>query len=76
MQDLNRDNATHLLLCTHAIGKNARYYGMPCHILKTMPDGRLKLQVYGERHWIDDRKDKKAIRYVTADRVRKLAQAG
>lgn len=68
--DLNRDNATHLLACVHAIGPARKAYLMPCHILKVMPDGRLKLRVYGERHWQDDRKDKVTVRYMKANRVR------
>ncbi len=68
--ELNRDNATHLLACAHAIGAARKVYLMPCHVLKVMPDGRLKLQVYGERHWNDERRDKVTVRYVEASRVR------
>lgn len=68
--ELNRDNATHLLACVHAIGPSRKAYLMPCHILKVMPDGRLKLRVYGERYWKDDRKDKVNVRYVKANYVR------
>lgn len=68
--ELNRENATHLLACVHAIGSSRKSYMMPCHILKVMPDGRLKLRVYGERHWQDERKDKVNVRYVPANWVR------
>lgn len=70
MTDLNRDNATHLLICVHAVGPARKAYLMPCHILKEMPDGRLKLQVYGERNWSDERRDKVSVRYVPASRVK------
>lgn len=51
LQSLNAENATHFLSCRHAIGSGGKYYQMRCHILKTMPDGRLKLRVYGDRYW-------------------------
>lgn len=67
---LGREYATHDLVCTHAIGSARKVYLMPCHVLKVMPDCRLKLQVYGERHWNDERRDKVTVRYVEASRVR------
>ncbi len=70
MSDLNRDNATHLLACVHAIGDSRKGYMMRCHIVKEMPDGRLKIRVYGERYWNDERNDKVSLRYVKANRVR------
>lgn len=70
MIDLNRNNATHLLACVQAIGNSRKSYMMPCHIVKKMQDGRLKIRVYGERYWNDERKDKISIRYVDANRVR------
>lgn len=76
MTDLNRDNATHLLACAHAIGSARKEYFMRCHILKVMPNGRLKLQVYGERHWNDERRDKVQVRYVEAYRVMKMPIEG
>lgn len=42
-------NATHQLICQH-ICRWTKTYVMPCHILKTLPDGRLKVLVFGERH--------------------------
>lgn len=68
-QKLNADNATHLLLCRHCVGLNCRDYVMPCHILKFMPDGRIKLLVFGDRDWKDTQHIRK-VRYVEADRVR------
>lgn len=67
-QELTADNATHMLQCSHAIGCRVKHFKMRCHILKSMPDGRLKVQVYGERFW----KDKDHIvnvRYVQPSRV-------
>jgi len=65
---LTSENATHGLECRHAIGSHGMTYYMRCHILKTMPDGRLKLRVYGDRYWKDKGHVVK-IRYVDARRV-------
>lgn len=65
---LSAENATHLLRCRHAIGQHGKEYYMRCHVLKTMPDGRLKLLVFGERYWKDTLHIEK-IRYVSANRV-------
>lgn len=70
--DLNkfkRKDATHLLECRHAIGRSGRDYVMDCIILKEMPNGRLKILVFGERYW-KGHDDKKRIRYVDSYRVR------
>lgn len=64
-------NATHRLRCAHVIGCNDRTYFMRCHVLKAMPDGRLKLLVFGERNW-KGRDHVHRIRYVEADRVSPL----
>ena len=56
------------LICRHVNGRAITNYTMNCEVMKTMPDGRLKIKVYGERFW-RDRKDKIKIRYVDADRV-------
>lgn len=69
--DLNYDNATHLLECRHAIGQSGRTYFMRCHVLKEMPGSRLKLRVYGNRHW-RDKTDITRVRYVDADRVQRI----
>lgn len=68
---MNYENATHLLLCRHAIGPNGKDYQMRCHVLKAMPDGRLKLRVYGERYWKNTSHIVK-VRYVEPERVRQL----
>ena len=65
---LSAVNATHRLYCRHAIGQHGRSYHMKCHVLKTMPDGRLKIQVYGDRYW-KDRMHVVRVRYVQSDRV-------
>lgn len=67
---LTVENSTHLLKCRHCVGSNCKTYYMPCQILKTMPNGRLKLAVFGDRYWKN--KDHICrIRYVDANRVRK-----
>jgi len=57
----------HLLKCTHALNSVSEIrYLMYCDIIKQMPDGRLKIKVYGERH---RSADGEKIRYVDAHRV-------
>lgn len=56
------------LICRHVIGRNATDYLMDCEVIKKMPDGRLKVRVFGERFW-RDRKDRVRIRYVDSSRV-------
>ena len=46
--ELTAKNATHELICQH-VCRWTKTYAMACHVLKTMPDGRLKLLVFGER---------------------------
>ena len=58
--------STHWLSCRHQIARNGYDYQMPCDIIKTMPDGRLKILVYGYRVWGGDNT---RIRYVQPDRV-------
>lgn len=66
---MTADNATHLLHCTHAFSsKAAEHYTMPCHVLKTMRDGRYKVLVFGERNW-KGTSGKSRVRYVQANRV-------
>lgn len=41
----------HVLHCCHSLNKRSKiYYIMYCDILKKMPDGRLKIKVYGQRY--------------------------
>lgn len=65
---MSYDTAKNKLECFHVLGSNRKRYFMPCDILKTMNDGRLKLKVYGDRYWSHS-KDKTAIRYVQSCRV-------
>ena len=66
---MTADNATHWLLCTHSLNRRSKiHYRMPCHVMKAMGDGRLKVMVFGDRYW--GRTDQSRIRYVSADRVR------
>ncbi|CAK3961886.1 DUF3319 domain-containing protein [Vibrio crassostreae] len=75
IQQLNASNATHLLQCRHALGDNGKFYKKRCHILKKMPDGRLKLQVYGDRYWKDTDHIVR-IRYVESSRVSQITPSG
>jgi hypothetical protein len=63
---MSKETATHRLACRHVLGCNDREYHMPCDVLKTMPDGRLKVRVYGRLFW---REGSSRIRYVSAWRV-------
>lgn len=66
-------NATHELVCQHCCGWT-KSYAMRCHILKTMPDGRFKVLVFGERNW-KDRDHIVRTRYVESGRVLERAPA-
>lgn len=72
INELNHDNATHKLLCRHAIGQKGKDYFMRCHVLKKMPDERLKILVFGERYW-RDKKNTSRVRYVDSERVFKIS---
>lgn len=65
------DNATHTLQCRHCIGRACKDYRMKCHIVKTLPDGRIKVLVFGDRNW-NHSKDKSRVRYVEAWRVAEI----
>lgn len=67
MNDLTAANATHELACSHCC-RWEKFYMMPCHVLKEMPGGRLKVLVFGERNW-KDREHISKVRYVDAHRV-------
>lgn len=57
----------HYLACTHSFNsRNSIDYVMYCNVLKTMPDGRLKVRVFGYR-WTGT--DGSKIRYVEDYRV-------
>lgn len=60
----------HYLKCVHQLNHQSEIcYQMFCNVLKTMPDGRLKIEVFGERYWKDARINKSRIRYVDSWRV-------
>lgn len=65
---LTHENATHVLMCRHCIGAHRTEYTMRCHIIKELPDNRVKILVFGERYW-PDRLHIKNIRYVDKERV-------
>ena len=44
----------HVLRCCHCIGRNRTYYLMYCDVVKEMPNGKVKLKVYGNRYWRTD----------------------
>lgn len=64
-------NATHQLICQH-VCRWTKTYVMPCHILKALPDGRLKVLIFGERHW-KNRDHLSRVRYVAPDRLQTRA---
>lgn len=60
------------LRCTHSYNrKSSTSYLMYCDVLKIMPDGRLKIRVYGER-WRHTEGSR--IRYVSPFRVSPVSQ--
>lgn len=65
-------NATHHLICKHVCNWD-KTYAMRCHVLKSMPDGRLKVLVFGERNW-KGMEHKSRVRYVEPGRVRAIRQ--
>ncbi|MDG6423771.1 hypothetical protein QIT82_gp22 [Pseudomonas phage psageK9] len=67
MSQLTAENATHRLSCVHRC-KWTKYYYMPCHVIKNMPGGRVKVLVFGERNW-KGREQISRIRYVEAYKV-------
>lgn len=69
MTEPNVRDAKHLLSCSHCIGQNCSYFDMKAQPLKTMPDGRLKIRVFGDMHW-KGRDHLHRIRYVESSRVR------
>lgn len=67
-QILNANSTTHWLRSRQCIGKNCTDYLMRCHVLKTMPDGRLKLAGHVNRNWKNTLHIRQ-MRYVEAYRV-------
>ena len=63
-------DGTYVLSCEHQLNHRSRiYYEMYCNVIKGMPDGRLKIRVFGNRYWRDGRINKSRIRYIEANRV-------
>lgn len=62
---------THYLNCRHQFNeKSVIRYQMFCNVLHTMPDGRLKIEVFGDRYKINgENLKKRRIRYVDARKV-------
>ncbi|HID9812564.1 TPA: hypothetical protein ACXI4M_003893 [Pseudomonas aeruginosa] len=67
------ENAKHLLRCSHVLGSNRREFHMRAELLGTMPDGRLKLRVFGRLFWKNTEHISR-IRYVEAWRVSEAPQ--
>lgn len=65
---MKRKDCMYKLSCRHAIGTHGKNYTMDCIPLKEMPDGRLKILVFGNRYW-KGHDNKKQIRYVKSYRV-------
>ena len=59
-------NTTHRLVGSVRRMTRMKPYSTPCNILKQMPDGKLKIEVFGERY---RKTGKRQIRYVAACRV-------
>lgn len=68
MEEKTVKDATHNLICRHCYGRNYLEYYMPCIVLKTMQNQRLKILVFGDRMY-NNTDDKKRIRYVDYYRV-------
>lgn len=64
------------LRCSHCVGVNCKEYLMKCDVLKAMPDGRVKIKVYGDRYWkpVEGGEVKTSIRYVDSYRIYKKTE--
>jgi hypothetical protein len=67
---VNKVEHTHYLQCSHCVGRNRNIYYMKCNILKRLPNGKLKLEVFGQRDW-KNKEHIKQTRYTEANRVHK-----
>ena len=67
----DRWSGQYYLKCKQQINDGSEIqYQMFCNVLKTMPDGRLKIEVFGDRYRVSESiRNKSRIRYVEADRV-------
>lgn len=62
--------STHWLSCYQGLGQSGYYYDMACNILKIVKpgrDGRLKIEVFGDRCRGGD---KRQVKYIDTYRVR------
>lgn len=59
---------THFLECKHCIGNRCKKYVMACNILGVTKNGKIKIEVFGERNW-KNKEDKRQIRYVESNRI-------
>lgn len=63
-------NATHKVICVHSYNAYSKVrYSMPCIPLKNMPNGKVKIVVFGDRRNMDY--SKKRIRYVDEEKIEK-----
>ena len=69
VENITSETTTHMLHCSHRIGRNAFDYEMPCHILSTTKSGSVKILVFGSRYWKNTGHHKR-IRYVDKNRLR------
>ncbi len=67
-KELTVKDATHFLRCRQAFGRNGRDYTMLCKPLKNMPDGKMKIVVFGERQW-NGKDHLKRLRYVHSSKL-------
>jgi len=61
--ELTIKDATHNLLCRHAIGRHGKNYHMKAVLLGKTKKGKNKVLVFGDRYWAG-REHIKKIRYV------------
>ena len=65
-------DGTHYLTCIHTLNSHSHIdFLMYCNILKKMPNGRLKIRMFGYR-WSNVKGEK--IRYIDSCRVRKSVE--
>jgi len=68
MDETDVNQATHLVSCKLGLGNGQIKYTQPCLVLKEMPDGRLKILAFGDRHH-KGTEHVKHVRMVAAEKV-------
>jgi hypothetical protein len=70
-REMTDKDATHKFLCRHCVSAGScREYYMRCIPLGSVTGaGKIKCLVFGDRYW---KRDKQSIRYVDADRLKKI----